>query len=250
MLHALAQKKCAFDEIKGITRAREDLVTSCIFGPLAMLHHQEAARIWLAMTGTSIVAEPTDFSIQLWRRFSGMSANTRVEPDAIVSITAGGVKHVHIVEVKWGADLDDGQLIKQWDAVRSLRGSGDSVLRHVLVVRHVKELFSAQVAAHRSLLSGRLVELAWSEICATLKALARSTTGPVSTGYLEPAAAALNRLGVLPFLGIEIPAGFPSPEFADAQQWQPESATELSPGWLASARLHPALVLNWSSAKP
>lgn len=247
MLHALAQKKCAFREVKGITRAREDLVTSCIFGPLAMLHHQEAARLWLAMTGIEIRSEVSAFSIQLWRRFSGVCA---VEPDALVTITAGGVRHVHIVEVKWDAKLDDDQLIKQWRAVLPVYGSENSDLRHVLVVRHVNQLFSPQVADHRALLDGQLVEIAWSEICANLTVLSRSTIGPVSTGYLEPAAAALNRLGVLPFLGIGLPEGVPPHRLIDALKWRPESATELSPAWLTAAQLVPSTVFCWRSREP
>lgn len=136
MLHAIGSRKARLAHFRaaGLRVPLEDIVTSAVFGPLLFLSpadRDQCLRGLFGRLGLDMSACTGLLTLSLWprcatdRRFRTRS----IEPDVLVRDPTGVVA---VIEVKWGAPLDEDELAGQWAALSARERDG---AHHLLVVR-------------------------------------------------------------------------------------------------------------------
>ena len=130
MLHAVAQRKARSFLIRSAgtrgTIPLEDIITSSVFGPLAVL---EPHRVWTALH-IAFEMHPPDWKparsdVVFWPRSSD-----GVEPDMMVNF--GDLQENRLrflIEIKWNSGFGHEQASRQWDAF------GGPHVRHIFIAR-------------------------------------------------------------------------------------------------------------------
>lgn len=196
----------------------EDVITSTVFGPL---QYMTAECCWsivrnVLLGGRSEHPEgfelngfkPDSHELEFWPL--GMAVGTRVEPDLVIKFddNMGERSLVVLLEVKWGSELDDQQLLKQKRAMATRLASSlpmkEVEIAQVLLARNVNtEEARAQVEATCS------HAVTWNQLARWAHANATKGNGAKANAaaklWAKQVSKLLDQLGVVAFTGFSLP---------------------------------------------
>lgn len=207
MMHAQIQRK------RRRIALIEDEVTSTIFEPLCYLDPADAWDACLAAFGRPAVFDgmpsPDDLELCFWPKWN-YPGRRYVEPDLVLRALTGGVlRATIIIEVKWGARLEDEQLFVQWKADQMV-GLQERALHVFLSTDPRRDAeFSRMLewnASDRPPWSDRLHGLSWHELAGNLKS---DRTG-ASQKWRDLVVGFLEALGIVDFRGFETNSLWPA----------------------------------------
>ena len=161
---------------------KEDIVTSCVFGPLRFMKPNHAWVSCLHMFGIQddcfAKIEPTCVDVRFWPKFIRDDGRGRyVEPDVhIVARCKGQVRRTILIEVKWNSGLSsENQLLDQWKFL-SVDGHNRAHIRdcsrHVLLDDQLPgdaEIIEKQKQNCKSW-GDHFIEISWYDLAENLKA--------------------------------------------------------------------------------
>ena len=193
---------------------KEDIVTSCVFGPLRFMKPNHAWISCLHMFGLQndsfAKIEPTSIVIRFWPKFKRNDGCGRyVEPDLhILAKVNGKIVGTILIEVKWESPLGEKQLLDQWKFF-SVDGLDRDKLRnsswHVFLSdQHTGD--AEKIEERKQSWGNRLIEISWHDLAENLDKLADSlkTIDEVDVWREDLLLFLLSTKGITPFKGFQL----------------------------------------------
>ena len=193
----------------------EDVITSTVFGSL---QHMSVDAAWwvvknlLLRAGDAAQASAFQPCRQLLRFWPSLNlrGRLRVEPDLIFEFRdADGRCRVILLEIKWNADLMDGQLEEQKRAVNASYPL-DAIIHQVLLVKTITAKAQQQVSATGSNM------VTWHQLAGANHYGNEATTKL----WISQMKAFISRLGILPFHRVDIDIVVDDQEKMSAMMWK------------------------------
>lgn len=195
----------------------EDVITSTVFGPL---QYMTAECCWSIVRKVLLGGrsehpagfdlngfEPDRHELEFWP--SGMAVEARVEPDLVIKFddNAGKRSLIVLLEVKWGGELDEQQLLKQKLAmvarIKNLPMKKIEIAQ-VLLARNVNT-----DEARQQVESTRSHGVTWSQIANWARANSARSHGAKADSaaslWAKQLRKLLDQLGIVAFTGFSLP---------------------------------------------